>query len=322
MKEQEQPGAEWLKSIHRELRGSETDLSRNHDKSVKYYLREIHAQMRRILRNSYIREKEAQNKMQWALALVGFFALVLMANGSQTDPDISFIQKNWLALKAWGALLAVLFLSATLERSKLWSALWTLTSTRWICYVTFTAMLLVASGKAAALVNSVFAIDATLIPITYAFTTALTLFKLMLPWLFGLALCAVAMNIWDSVRGLCRFIRSDLASDFPWQSILFTLVGVIFGFQIYNWTNNELSDKQLTQKIYLIAQALDFNSRHDCINIPGESPVIFLGPTQQRVLVAPEAFEPFDFTTFFTAHVKVPDHFERAHCEFMTPAQR
>ncbi|WP_339450216.1 hypothetical protein [Pseudomonas sp. EA_5y_Pfl2_R50] len=321
MNESDKPVTSWLEKIHHELKGNETDLSRNSTKSMKFHVREIHTLLRRLLRQTDQRADEQQSQVRWALAIIGLIALMLMANGNQSNPDISWIQSNLLALKIWGALLAMLFLSASLEQSTLWSALWTFTSIRWITYVSFTAMLLVASGKAAALVNSVFAVDATLLPITYAFTTAMTLFKFALPWLIGLSGFALIINIIVCTQMLWGFIKEGYVKNFSWQPLLFAVIICIFGFQVYGWRNNELSDERLTQKVYLIAQALDFNSRHDCVNIDKGNPVIFLGPTQQRVLVAPEAFTPFDFTTFFTAHVEVPAHFARVECEWKVPVQ-
>ncbi len=65
-----------------------------------------------------------------------------------------------------------------------------------------------------------------------------------------------------------------------------------------------------------MAHALDFNYSHECANVKASKPVVFLGNTQESVLVAPFALEDFDFGTFFEASVVVPTDFSRQKCEY------
>jgi hypothetical protein len=139
----------------------------------------------------------------------------------------------------------------------------------------------------------------------------------------------LAENRWNSYLSNVDFVASlfaihrgvqALAEKYEISAVLMPVAVIVLGgiviFRIGGWDNNELSDERLSQKIYLMAQILDFNSKHNCDGIPS-NPVIFIGPTQERVLVAPALGANLDFTSFFSAHIEVPERFVQADCRPM-----
>ncbi len=65
-----------------------------------------------------------------------------------------------------------------------------------------------------------------------------------------------------------------------------------------------------------MAHALDFNDSHECNNVAFNTPVVFLGPTQEAVLVALYKLRAFDFADFFEKTAEVPTDFIRVRCEY------
>lgn len=73
---------------------------------------------------------------------------------------------------------------------------------------------------------------------------------------------------------------------------------------------------RVSEKVYLIAEAMDFNQSHECANVGPDRSVVFLGADQESVLVSPYRLKDLDFATFFETKVKVPTHFVREECEY------
>lgn len=303
-----------LVGIHAELRGQDSDIStRNAPKTVKYHLEGIHRHLAKLSILSDREENREQSSMRMALGIIAFLGLVLLTNSIEPNPDFTFINPYLLVLNVCGVVLALVFISGVLERSPFWKSIWSLTSARWIVYIIFTAMVLVASGKAASQVNAVFGVDATSFPHTYAFTTALVLFKLAKPWLIGVAIIAFIVSLFAARHGIKEVVKTYKI----WALFMPAMVIILGAFVIVRvggWDNNELSNERLDQKIYLMALALDLNAKHNCNGIPDTHPVIFLGPTQERVLVAPPPVEDLNFTTFFHTYIEVPDRFVQTDC--------
>ena len=80
------------------------------------------------------------------------------------------------------------------------------------------------------------------------------------------------------------------------------LSAFVFGVILYfgwNWSGNQIADSRILEKVYLMAHALDFNYSHEYANVAVTRLVLFLGPAQESVLVAPEKLADFSFTDFF-----------------------
>ncbi len=165
-------------------------------------------------------------------------------------------------------------------------------------------------------VNDVFHVDASALPITLLFTTGLMVFKLILPFIIVVAAAMFIINILFLLAWLKnKFDGGD--SELPvLRPVLCVLVSSVLLFHGWLWSNEQLSDARVPEKIYLLAHALDFNNSHQCANVPAGRPVVFLGNAQDVVLVAPYQLEGFDFTTFFEASVNVPQQFIRMRCEY------
>jgi hypothetical protein len=79
-----------------------------------------------------------------------------------------------------------------------------------------------------------------------------------------------------------------------------------------------LDDEGRAQKIYRTAHAADFVSKFDCAGWSGENvSVLFIGPEQRRILVAPNLPEPSLFsqkTSEFLQPLKIPAKFPVVEC--------
>ncbi|MNV71948.1 hypothetical protein D3C71_1649970 [compost metagenome] len=84
----------------------------------------------------------------------------------------------------------------------------------------------------------------------------------------------------------------------------------------WGWSSDQIADSRVPEKVYLMAHALDFNYSHECANVAANQPVVFLGNSQESVLVAPHRLADFDFEEFFEAFVTVPTDFVRQRCEY------
>ncbi|WP_445359521.1 hypothetical protein [Microbulbifer sp. ANSA005] len=180
--------------------------------------------------------------------------------------------------------------------------------------VSFSGLVVYSTGKAAGVINSVFGVDATAFPITYTFTTAIIVFNLIAPFLFFISLGAIAhlFNVYAWIQEKLKGKTYDLP---PYHSFVFPILACTIMFIGWRWSNNEFSESRLPQKAYMMAHALDFNSNHECGNLEGGVPVVFLGASQNSVLADAFMIHELDFSSFFNYEVDIPDQFYRIKCE-------
>lgn len=306
-----------IEDIHRELAGDGRDLSDSSPKTIKFYVRNLHTYVIDHLR-ALERQRDAESYGLTGsvvlLGCVGFLLAVMRAASS----DIEWIAQHTLALRLWAVALSTIFVGISLERSTFVRSLWQFSITKLLLSLILSGVVFYARGKAAGFVNGVFHVDAGAFPITLALTTGIVLFKMLVPFAMAVAIVSGLAHCLSIAGWLYEKKRhgSQLVASPPLFSLLFVAVsGVILHFGS-TWSAGELSDERIPERVYLMAHALDFNYTHECANVGAAQPVVFLGNTQESVLVAPFALEDFDFAEFFEASVAIPSHFARAKCEY------
>jgi len=135
----------------------------------------------------------------------------------------------------------------------------------------------VAHGQAVGEVNAIFGIDASALP----HTTAAAVAMVMGSWIFQIILVPACF-----VSAICLFVFIG-KSRFGEVVISFSvfIAALIWTALIFHQVGPELRRKS---NLYQIALEMDFNKRSHCVDLPEDSEgVVFIGPDQQRALVAP-----------------------------------
>ncbi|MBN3083135.1 MULTISPECIES: hypothetical protein [Pectobacteriaceae] len=308
-----------ISSIRQELTGSELDLSRQTNRSLKYYVRGIYNDLVKWKFTRQCEQEKSQQNLEVALGVIGFIG-VMLAIFRSAGSDIDWVREHTLSFRLWGVALCAIFVGVSLERLSLVSSLWRFTVTKVLLSIVLSGLVIYARGQAGIYVNDVFHVDASALPITLLFTTGLMVFKLLLPFII---VAAIAMFLFNFLL-LGAWVKNKFNggdSDLPFlYPALCVFVSSVLLYHGWLWSSAQLSDNRVSEKVYLLAHALDFNKSHQCANIPVDRPVVFLGNAQDAVLVAPYQLEDFDFATFFEASVNVPQQFMRMRCEYK-PAQ-
>ncbi|MCW2478059.1 hypothetical protein [Candidatus Symbiopectobacterium sp. NZEC135] len=308
-----------ISSIRQELTGSELDLSRQANRSLKYYVRGIYNDLVKWRFTCQYEQEESQRNLEVALCVIGFIG-VLLAITRSAGSDIDWLREHTLSFRLWGVALCAIFVGVSLERSSLVSSLWRFTVTKVLLSIVLSGLVIYARGQAGIYVNAVFYVDASALPITLLFTTGLMVFKLLLPFIIVVVVIMFLVNIFFLGVWLKNKVDrrdSELSFFYPTLCVFVSSVLLYHGWL---WPSDQLNDTRVSEKVYLLAHALDFNKSHQCANIPMDRPVVFLGNAQDAVLVAPYPLEDFDFATFFEASVNVPKEFMRMRCDYK-PAQ-
>ncbi|KHS88677.1 hypothetical protein RC86_16875 [Pectobacterium brasiliense] len=308
-----------ISSIRQELTGSELDLSRHANRSLKYYVRGIYSDLVKWQFKRQYEKEESQSNLEFALCVIGFIG-VLLAIIRSAGSDIDWVREHTLSFRLWGVALCSIFVGVSLERSSLVSSLWRFTVTKVLLSIVLSGLVIYARGQAGIYVNAVFHVDASALPITLLFTTGLMVFKLILPFIIVVSAIMFLVNFFFMAAWLKNKFGGGNSEQPLLQPVLCVLVSSVLLYHGWLWPSDQLSDTRVSEKIYLLAHALDFNDSHQCANVPADRPVVFLGNAQDAVLVAPYQLEDFDFATFFEASANVPHQFVRMRCEYK-PAQ-
>lgn len=304
-----------LNKIHRQLSGTELDLSSKGRKSINYHLANIAADLRRWSRDRMDDRDSRSETTKWALGILAIIAFALIQLGSQENFDLAWVQHNKIAIKIWGVVLAAVYIGVSVERSELVKSIWSFSFTKLVASVAASGLIVYSTGKAASAINGVFGVDASAFPVTLVFTTAIILFHLIAPFLLGISMAAL-VHLFNFIGWIKAQINSRNHELPPFHSFMFLMVAVVIMFQGWMWSKNELSMERLPEKIYLMAYKLDFNERHQCGNLNKDVSVVYLGANQQSVLATPTNLRDFDFSDFFSATVSVPSQFFKVKCEY------
>lgn len=304
-----------LETIRQEVQGGEQDLQQERQRSLKYYVRDIHQQLAKWLSLQGYAEDRRRYELSWALGLVGIIGVVLAITRSASS-DIDWVREHTVAFRLWAVVFCTIFIGVSLERSAVIRSLWSYASTKFLVSVILSGVVLYSRGSAAAYVNGVFHVDASALPITLVFTTGLLIIKLVLPFILTAALFLSLVHGFIGAGWIKGKLAGEAAHEPPLYSVLaFFVSGVILYFG-WGWSHDQIGDSRVPEKVYLMAHALDFNYSHECSNVASDRPVVFLGAGQEAVLVAPYKLRTFDFAEFFEGSVPVPTNFIRLRCEY------
>lgn len=304
-----------LEKIRHEVQGGEQDLVRGRQKSLKFYIRDMHQQLGKWLSVQGYVEDRRRYELSWALGLIGILGVMLAITRSATS-DFDWVREHTVAFRLWAVVLCTIFIGVSLERSPVIRSLWSFASTKFVISVILSGVVLYSRGSAAAYVNGVFHVDASALPITLVFTTGLLVIKLVLPFILTGALALSLVHGFIGVGLIKGKLAGAEAHEPPLYSVLaFFVSGVILYFD-WGWSHDQIADSKVPEKVYLMAHALDFNYAHECSNVDSDLPVIFLGTGQEAVLVAPYKVRSFDTARFFEGTVQVPTDFMRMRCEY------
>ncbi|MFD2642684.1 hypothetical protein [Pseudomonas japonica] len=304
-----------IKAIRHELQGGEDDLAYNGPRSLKYYVRDIHRQLGKWLSSQGSAEDRGHYELSWALGLVGIIG-VLLAFTRSAESDIEWVKDHTVAFRLWAVVFCTIFIGVSIERSAVVRSLWSFTSTKFLISVILSGVVLYSRGNAAAYVNGVFHVDASALPITLVFTTGLLIIKLVLPFVLTVALVLSLVHGLISAGWIKGKLAGEVRHEPPFYSVLSVLVSGVILYFGWSWSHDQIADSRVPEKVYLMANALDFSYSHECSNIASDSPVVFLGAAQEAVLVAPYKLPSFDFAEFFEKTVSVPTNFYRSRCEY------
>lgn len=252
--------------------------------------------------------------------LVALVALTLiflvLATGNAEDSE--WLQENQFALRLWGSAFAAIYVGISIERTSIFRTLWSFGFTKFVASVAFSALVIFSTGKASAVVNSVFGVDASALPFTRAFMAGFIAFDYL-----SLVLAAVGAFALLHALNLLSYINSLRDKDAsyehaPWGSIAALLVGmIVLGFTM-RWVNVDFSHSALPAKAYRLAHVLDFNAKHSCANVHSGLPVVFIGAAQDKVLVDAQVIVTDNVESFVrrekSDEVSVPPNFELVRC--------
>jgi hypothetical protein len=304
-----------LENINKELSGSEKDLYRGNQRSLKYYVREINIDFSRWIAAKEREIDRQKYELTWALGLIGVIGIMLAITRSASS-DWEWARDNTLTFRLCAVVLCTLFVGISLERSAVVRSLWSFTITKFLVSIIVSGLVLYARGKAAGHINEIFHVDASAFPITLIFTTAILVLKFLVPFVLAVAIFLFSVHIFTGVHWCWAKFKGKDTQLFPVYSLLTAFVSAVILYFGWGWSTNQLSNSRVPEKIYLMAYALDFSHWNECANVPPGQPIVFLGNDQESVLVAPHKLIDFDFSTFFEASVDVPTDFIRLRCDY------
>lgn len=306
---------EILENINKELSGSERDVYRGNQRSLKYYVREINYDFSRWIAAKEREIDQKKYELIWALGLIGVIGVMLAITRSASS-DWEWARDNTLTFRLCAVVLCTLFVGVSLERSAVVRSLWSFTITKFLVSIIVSGLVLYARGKAAGHINEIFHVDASAFPITLIFTTAILVLKFLIPFVLAVTIFLFSVHIFTGAHWCWAKSKGKDTQLFPAHSLLTAFVSAVILYFGWGWSTNQLSDPRVPEKIYLMAYALDFSHWNECANVPPGQPIVFLGNDQDSVLVAPHKLPDYDFSTFFEASVDVPTDFIRLRCDY------
>lgn len=311
---------EILETISRELSENERDWYSGNQRSLKYYVRDIHHDLSKWIAKKERERDQEKYELTWTLGLIGVIGIILAITRSASS-DWEWARENTLAFRICAVVLCTLFVGITLERSAVVRSLWSFTITKFLISIIVSGLVLYARGKAGGHINEIFHVDASAFPITLIFTTAILVLKFLVPFVLVVAIFLLSVHIFTGAHWCWTRYNEKNYQEFPLYSLLTAFVSAVILYYGWGWSTNQLSDSRVPDKVYLMAYALDFSHKNECANVPPNRPIVFLGNDQRSVLVAPHKLENFDFSRFFEASAVVPTNFIRVHCDYKSASR-
>lgn len=235
-------------------------------------------------------DRKTRESRGWALTVVSFlsfFAFLTAAkflDGDEPKPNASLI---FLALSVCMGFYVLL----CLIESNIGKYLATFKTTLVAWAVLVGVFTYIGRIGAVSDINRIFHIDASAFPLTLFASTAIHV-AVLLFWPIVVMLSFVLLLLIVMWKG-DYFGNYEEAEEKFSQVIPTVVIACTLGFSAFFIYGRLCDDENRSEIIYRIAHASDFSSSFRCLGLSEEEDrVLFIGPDQRRVLVAPKIVEP------------------------------
>jgi hypothetical protein len=310
---------EHLEAIYEEISLSPNEHDRRPTQTLKDHVVELLKHARAVESKRESADSYRSYSINWALGALALLACLFLWHGLTAANNDDWLSRHHFAIRLWGIAFAAVFLGVSIERSSFFKSLWLFGFTKIVASIALSALIIFSTGKASSLINAVFPVDASALPLTRTIVTGLLAFQYLTPLLGVVALFAVfhASNAAGWISS--KWSRKNTYESPPLQSVAFLLLSIAVLLFATRWVYEDFSDDAWPAKIYRLAHALDFNSKYECRNLRKGLSVVFMGPDQARVLVDTRAAQTDDLESFvdrkLSSKVEVSKQFYVLPCE-------
>ena len=233
---------------------------------------------------TYTKYEEESRLHHLQRVLFSLFFLLFLLVVSKSG-EWAWLDANRTKLRLWEIAIAAVFVGISIERSTFFQTLWSFGFTKLIASIGASALLIFCTGKASALMNSIFPVDASALPFSRAFITGFMVFQYSYPLLIAVIIFAI-LHATNTYQWVYKYLKTrEMTREAPVHSVGFLLMSLVLMISWTIWMRVDFSEDQLPEKAYRLSRILDFNSNHPCTNLPKDVVVVFLGTGHSRVLV-------------------------------------
>lgn len=313
---------EHLEAIYEEMSLSPNEKDRRPTQTLKDHVVELLKHAKAVESKRESADSYRSYSINWALGALALLACLFLWHGLTKADNDNWLSQHHFAIRLWGIAFAAVFLGVSIERSAFFKSLWQFGFTKIVASIALSSLIIFSTGKASSLINVVFPVDASALPLTRTILTGLLAFQYLTPLLGIVALFAVfhAVNAAGWIRA--KWSRKNTYDNPPLQSVAFLLLSIAVLLFATRWVHDDFSDEAWPEKIYRLAHTLDFNSKYECKNLPKGLSVVFLGPNQARVLVDTRSAQTNDLESFIdrklSSKIEVSKQFYVLPCELET----
>lgn len=253
-------------------------------------------------------------QQKYLLGFFGFISVALLFGGAALLDNGKISPNSYLWIQGAALFIGLFTLAGTIE--KLFESSFSefrVSALAWVGFLAITSYF--ARISALDDVNGVFHIDPSALPLTVIAASVMRFF-LWMKWPF-IGVFSLSVLLLITMYFGSYFHEKDSDADKIASVFLTISCGTCCGLAAL-FIANQLDDNGRAQKIYRTAQATDFVSKFNCSELIGKNvSVLFIGPEQRRVLVAPVLPAPALFaprTSEFLQPLAVPSEFPVVDC--------
>lgn len=287
-----------LEAIYEEMSLSPVENDRRPTQTLKDHVVALFGHAKEVESKRLSVDSYESYSINWALGALAVLAcLFLWVSITKADKG-DWLYQHHFALRLWGMAFAAVFLGVSIERNSFFKRLWLFGFTKIVASVAVSALIIFSTGKASSLMNAVFPVDASALPLTRAIVTGLLAFHYLTPLLGVVVLFAIfhALNAADWIS--LKWSSKDTYKSPPLQSAAFLILSIVVLSFVTRWVYDDFSESAWPAKIYRLAHVLEFNSKYECKNLRKGLSVVFIGQDQARVLVDTQAVKTDDLESF------------------------
>lgn len=268
---------EYIKSMYEELAFStKNELNESKVDTLRDQVEKISFEILKI--RMYFDNKEETTKQSEDAShiTVGILGPLLMIIASNAGDTISYLKDNQAIIFLFGLVLSTAFVFLSIEKSSIIKNLWKYWTIKFFASSLFALMIINCRSSAAAIINGIFGVDASLFPFTLSIMTGIMLIKSLFPIFIAMAIS----SLFHALTIYLNFKNNDHKLK-PW---LFFICTLFSGLYTSITLSKNFNDENLRIKSYKLAHHFDFSPRTYCSNNKNIS-VIFLGQQNNRYLV-------------------------------------